>query len=413
MTQMNKGANLPVAASAVRASLNWNTAPGVPDVDASALLLQRDGRVRSDADFVFYNQPQHGSGSVRHVGKTVGAQAVDVIEVSLAQVPADVDRIVLAASADGGTFGQVPGLRLVLSELGSGVQIAHFAMTATTETAFVGGELYRRGDGWKFRAVGQGYATGLGGLAADYGISVEDAPAAPPPPPLPPVGFVPPPPPPGYVPAFPPPPPPGEGPPAPPGGPPGTLDGGRVSLVNAQRVSLVKAGAPPLTKLVMGLGWDPAPGRRSVDLDASAIAFDGSGKKLAIVWFMHLTDFRGALQHTGDNVTGAGEGDDEQIRVDLAALPPEVSSVVFTINSFKGQKFTEIARAFCRLVDDVTGTELVRFELSDTQPATGVLMAMLRRTGADTWQMRAIGEFHDGRTVKKLVDPAARHAVAP
>jgi stress response protein SCP2 len=163
----------------------------------------------------------------------------------------------------------------------------------------------------------------------------------------------------------------------------------------------------------MGLGWDPAPGRRSVDLDASAIAFDGSGKKLAIVWFMHLTDFRGALQHTGDNVTGAGEGDDEQIRVDLAALPPEVSSVVFTINSFKGQKFTEIARAFCRLVDDVTGTELVRFELSDTQPATGVLMAMLRRTGADTWQMRAIGEFHDGRTVKKLVDPAARHAVAP
>lgn len=192
-----------------------------------------------------------------------------------------------------------------------------------------------------------------------------------------------------------------------------TLDAGRVSLVKQQRVSLVKTGAPPLTKVTMGLGWDPAPGRRKVDLDASAIAFDAQGTKLAIVWFSHLKDFRGALQHTGDNLTGAGEGDDEQIRVDLAALPAEVSSIVFTINSFRGQKFTEIQRAFCRLIDQETDAELVRFDLSDAQPATGVLMAMLRRNSPTTWEMRAIGEYHDGRTVKKLVDPAARHAVAP
>jgi stress response protein SCP2 len=426
MTQMSKGSNLPVTQRAVRATLQWSAGPGVPDVDASALLLQENGKVASDADFVFYNQPQHASGSVRHAGKSLGAQAADAIDIELDRVPASVDRIVLAASADGGTFGQVPALQLVLADA-SGAEIASFAMSAANETAFVGGELYRRGGSWKFRAVGQGFDAGLAGLATEFGITVDDAPPAatpPPPPPLPPPppppapGFVPPPPPPGYVPPPPPPPPPGYAPPgyAPPAASAagtGNLDAGRVSLVKAQRVSLVKTGAPPLAKVIMGLGWDPAKGRRNIDLDASCIAFDQQGSKLEIVWFMHLRDFGGALQHTGDNLTGQGEGDDEQIRVDLLAMPQQVHSLVFTINSFSGQKFTEVARAFCRLVDEATGQELVRFDLSESQPKTGVLMAMLRRTGPATWEMRAIGEYHDGRTVKKLVDPAAGHAAAP
>ena len=426
MTQMSKGSNLPVGQSAVRATLQWSAGPGVPDVDASALLLQDNGKVASDADFVFYNQPQHASGSVRHAGKSLGPQAADAIDIDLDRAPAWVERIVLAASADGGTFGQVPALQLVLADA-SGAEIASFAMSAANEAAFVGGELYRRGGSWKFRAVGQGFDAGLAGLATEFGITVDDAPPAatpPPPPPLPPPppppapGFVPPPPPPGYVPPPPPPPPPGYAPPgyAPPAASAagtGNLDAGRVSLVKAQRVSLVKTGAPPLAKVIMGLGWDPAKGRRNIDLDASCIAFDQQGSKLEIVWFTHLSDFGGALQHTGDNLTGQGEGDDEQIRVDLLALPQHVHSLVFTINSFSGQKFTEVARAFCRLVDEATGQELVRFDLSESQPNTGVLMAMLRRTGPATWEMRAIGEYHDGRTVKKLVDPAARHAAAP
>jgi stress response protein SCP2 len=433
MTQMSKGSNLPVGQSAVRATLQWSAGPGVPDVDASALLLQDNGKVASDADFVFYNQPQHASGSVRHAGKSLGARAADAIDIDLGRVPASVERIVLAASADGGTFGQVPDLQLVLADT-SGGEIASFAMSAANETAFVGGELYRRGGGWKFRAVGQGFDAGLAGLATEFGITVDDAPAATPPPPPP--GFIPPPPPPGYVPPPPPPPPPGYVPPPPPPPPAGyvpppppgyapqppsaapaagigNLDAGRVSLVKAQRVSLVKTGAPPLAKVIMGLGWDPAKGRRNIDLDASCIAFDQQGRKLEIVWFMHLSDFGGSLLHTGDNLTGQGEGDDEQIRVDLLAMPQQVHSLVFTINSFSGQKFTEVARAFCRLVDEASGQELVRFDLSESQPNTAVLMAMLRRTGPATWEMRAIGEYHDGRTVKKLVDPAAGHAAAP
>ncbi len=206
MTQLAKGANVAVESSAVRATLRWTGGPGVPDVDASALLLDAGGRVGSDDDFVFYNQPQHGSGAVRHLGKSGSS---DALEVQLSAVPAGVDRIVLAASADGGTFGQVPDFRVAIADAATGAELAGFAMSATDETAFLCGELYRRGGGWKFRAVGQGWTSGLAGLAADFGISVaDDAPAAPPSPPL----AVPPPPPP----AIPPPPPPAMPPPPPP-----------------------------------------------------------------------------------------------------------------------------------------------------------------------------------------------------
>ncbi|MFE1713220.1 TerD family protein, partial [Streptomyces sp. NPDC058728] len=165
---MDKGANLPITSTGVRAVLGWAAGPGVPDVDASALLLTGGGRVRSDADFVFYNQPRHASGAVRHLGKRPGA---DTVAVDLAAVEPDVERVLLCASADGGSFGQVPGLHLVLLDAPSGVELARFDMRAGPETAFVSGELYRRSGAWRFRAVGQGYASGLAGLAKDFGIT--------------------------------------------------------------------------------------------------------------------------------------------------------------------------------------------------------------------------------------------------
>ncbi|MGK5533365.1 TerD family protein, partial [Streptomyces sp. URMC 129] len=192
---MLKGANVPVPARSVRVEIGWITSAGTPDVDASALLLT-GGRVRSDADFVFYNQPRHASGAVRYEGKQPQGTAVtDRLTVDLTAVEADVETVVLAASADGGTFGQVPGLHVRLTDADSGAEIARFnSEDATTETAFVLGELYRRQGAWKFRAVGQGYDSGLAGLATDFGISVDEepppapAPAAvtPPAPPAPP-----------------------------------------------------------------------------------------------------------------------------------------------------------------------------------------------------------------------------------
>lgn len=213
---MMKGANVAVPMSAVRIELGWQSGPGVPDADASALLLV-GGKVRSDNDFVFYNQPMHPSGAVRHEGKQQGPTVLDALSVQLTTVEPQVETIVIAASSDGGTFGQFRGLYVRVLDAASGAEVARFDPTgATSETAFVLGELYRRQGAWKFRAVGQGYASGLAGLATDFGISV-DEPAAPapqqqftppPPPPPPPTQqfappnqqqFAPPPPPPQYA----------------------------------------------------------------------------------------------------------------------------------------------------------------------------------------------------------------------
>ncbi len=175
MVSMTKGANTPVTASSVRAVLTWTSTAGTPDVDVSALLLTQQGRVRDDGDFVFYNQPRHASAAVLHEGKSGGATAMtDVIRVELALVEPAIDSVVISASVQGGTVADVPALALILID-GSAAELVRFEITdATTETAFLLGELYRRGGGWKFRAVGQGYASGLAGIAGDFGISVED-----------------------------------------------------------------------------------------------------------------------------------------------------------------------------------------------------------------------------------------------
>lgn len=178
---MSKGSNVAVPAPAVRVELGWASGAGVPDADASALLLAPSGKVRSDDDFVFYNQAVHTSGAVRHEGKkTDGGRVTDALVVDLARVEPAVETVVLAASTDSGTFGQIPGLFIRVVDAANGAEIARYdSEDATVETAFVLGELYRRQGAWKFRAVGQGYGSGLQGLATDYGISVDEPEQAP------------------------------------------------------------------------------------------------------------------------------------------------------------------------------------------------------------------------------------------
>ncbi|MEU4166256.1 TerD family protein [Streptomyces sp. NPDC026665] len=180
---MLKGSNVPLDATAVRAVLRWTPGQGVPDVDASALLLGPDGRVRSDEDFVFYNQPRHPSGKVWRLGKKRGAEGLtDTIQTDLTGVEPGVGRILLVASADDVTFDRVRDLRIVLYDaaVADGEPVAYFDIKPETgaETALICGELYRRGDGWKFRALGEGYSNGLVGLATDFGISVDESEAA-------------------------------------------------------------------------------------------------------------------------------------------------------------------------------------------------------------------------------------------
>ncbi|WAX80306.1 TerD family protein [Streptomyces sp. KMM 9044] len=180
---MLKGSNVPLRTTTVRAVLRWSPGQGVPDVDASALLLGLDGRVRSDGDFVFYNQPRHPSGKVWRLGKKRVAEVLtDTIQTDLGGVEEGVGRILLVASADGVTFDTVDTLRILLydAQAPDAEALAYFDVTPETgqETALICGELYRRGDGWKFRALGEGYANGLKGLATDFGISVDESEAA-------------------------------------------------------------------------------------------------------------------------------------------------------------------------------------------------------------------------------------------
>ncbi|MGV9289191.1 TerD family protein [Streptomyces sp. NPDC003719] len=186
---MSKGSNTPVPATALRVELGWRSGPGVPDADASALLLVA-GKVRSDADFVFYNQPAHSSGAVRHEGKRdAGGRVTDSLLVDLARVEPAIETVIVAASSDGGSFGRVPDLYIEVRDAANTVVARFDNPGATVETAFVLGEFYRRQGAWKFRAVGQGYDSGLEGLATDYGITVDEPQQAPaastPPPPVP------------------------------------------------------------------------------------------------------------------------------------------------------------------------------------------------------------------------------------
>lgn len=179
---MSKGSNTPVPTTALRVELGWRSGPGVPDADASALLLV-GGKVRSDADFVFYNQPAHSSGAVRHEGKReAGGRVTDSLLVDLTRVEPAIETVILAASSDGGSFGRIPELYIEVRDAARNTVAARFDNPgATVETAFVLGEFYRRQGAWKFRAVGQGYDSGLEGLATDYGISVDEPQQAPPP----------------------------------------------------------------------------------------------------------------------------------------------------------------------------------------------------------------------------------------
>ncbi|WP_030040138.1 TerD family protein, partial [Streptomyces resistomycificus] len=177
---MLKGSNVPLEATTVRAVLRWAPGQGAPVVDASALLLGPGGRVRSDEDFVFYNQPRHPSGKVWLLGKKRVAEGpTDTIQTELAGVEPDVSRILLVASADDVTFDRVQGLSILLYDatIADGEPLATFDIKPETgeETALICGELYRRGEGWKFRALGEGYSNGLQGLATDFGIAVDDS----------------------------------------------------------------------------------------------------------------------------------------------------------------------------------------------------------------------------------------------
>jgi tellurium resistance protein TerZ len=189
-----------------------------------------------------------------------------------------------------------------------------------------------------------------------------------------------------------------------------------INLTKGQTVSLVKSGGGGgLTRVRMGLGWDAVKKRglfgsrrQSIDLDASALLFDASRQLVDQVWFQQLTSRDGAIQHTGDNRTGQGEGDDESIRVYLDGVAPAVQTIVFTVNSFTGQDFSQIENAFCRLIDETSESEVARYDLTGSGQHTAQIMSKVSRDGGG-WTMTAIGAVASGRTFHDLLPAIADH----
>ncbi|GAA1252812.1 hypothetical protein GCM10009665_49400 [Kitasatospora nipponensis] len=170
---------------AVRIGLGWQ-AGAAYDLDASALLCDDSGKVVSDQHFVFFNNRRSPDGSVRHRGEATGGGDQEQLEVDLADVPARVEKIVFVvaiydAAQLAQSFGRVRGAYIRVVDTAGGAELARFDLDgdAASETAMVFGELYRHGQDWKFRAVGQGYASGLAGIATDFGVNVGGPPPAP------------------------------------------------------------------------------------------------------------------------------------------------------------------------------------------------------------------------------------------
>lgn len=193
-----------------------------------------------------------------------------------------------------------------------------------------------------------------------------------------------------------------------------------INLSKGQKISLEKEAGNKLTKVTMGLGWDVAKKKggffgflgggseQSVDLDASCVMWDSHRNIVDTVWFRQLKSKDGSIQHTGDNRTGEGDGDDEQIVVHLNQLPSNVTNLFFVVNSFTGQNFSQIDNAYCRIVDAHNNNEIAKYNLSCQGSHNAMVMCKLYYQNNE-WQMHAIGENGSGSTFESLKPLMIKH----
>jgi tellurite resistance protein TerA len=353
---LRKGENAALPTAVVRLEFGRSQGEGVPRADACAVLLA-DGRAADGGRAVVHaGAPLHDSGAVRFDGSTLDdGFAVDTLAVDLGSVPAEVTSVLILARGDGGAFGDLPGM-WVRVRIGSGsTEIARYdCADATRETAYVLGECYRRSGGWRFRAVGQGYDTGLAGLAAAHGLGPDEMPA------LPAVPA-------GPVRAW--------APPRP----------SRVTLTKqAPAVSLAEQGGTS-GALSVGLNWQAAHGRRggagTVDLDLCALFELSDGSKGVV---QALGGAFGALDRPpfvlldADDRTGGG-GENVTVNLDRAA---SFRRVLFFVTIYQGARSFAGLHATVRLRPD-RGAD-IDFALDEcTVPSTVCALALLVRDGPD------------------------------
>ncbi|MBR1592359.1 MAG: TerD family protein [Ruminococcus sp.] len=177
-----------------------------------------------------------------------------------------------------------------------------------------------------------------------------------------------------------------------------------VSLTKGQKVDLTK-GNPSLSKIIVGLGWDTNKydGGADFDLDASAFLCGENGRVPSdsdFIFYSNLKHSSGAVEHTGDNLTGEGEGDDEVIKVDLSRVPANISKIAFTVTIYEAderrQNFGQVSNAYIHIVDQVTGNEIIRYDLGeDFSIETAIVVGEIYRNNGE-WKFNAIGSGFQG-----------------
>lgn len=188
-----------------------------------------------------------------------------------------------------------------------------------------------------------------------------------------------------------------------------------ISLTKGSSLSLKKADGSALSNVRLGLGWDAAKrglfgGGGEIDLDASAVLLDANGNAADVVYFGQLKSKDKSVRHSGDNLTGDGDGDDEQIAVNLSEVPANIKSIVFVITSYTGQKFSAVQNVYARVVDTTSGeNEVVRYNLAESSNTTANVIAKVTRE-ASGWAFTAIGEYTNGRTAQDTLAVVSRNA---
>jgi tellurium resistance protein TerZ len=186
-----------------------------------------------------------------------------------------------------------------------------------------------------------------------------------------------------------------------------------LTLVKGQKISLSKEAGGQLQHIHVGAGWDPANESDEIDLDLSCLMISENSEVVDMVYSNllpggSLRSRDGSMQHSGDNLTGDGDGDDESVTVDLSKVAADIKSIYFTLGSFSGQPFSTIANAFCRVVNKDNGTEMARFEVSEGGSHKGLVIAKIYRHNGE-WKMAAIGEYNAyGKTAKDFIDIVKR-----
>lgn len=366
--------------------------------DACCFGTDADNKLSDDRYMVFYNQPRSPEGAL--VLSKSGQPTC--FTVNLTQLPPQIVRLVFTVSIDGNeTMNQIRSH--TVSVVQDGIVCAQLRRTGADfrgERAVVDIEIYRKGD-WRLCATVSGFHGGLGDLLRSFG-GEEAMPAAPVNPQpqsaaINPVREL----------NTPKPAPQNPAPQQPTA--PMLTGAAPVSLKKGEKVDLRKPGEPPLQKVVLGLGWDEAVQGASIDCDASAFLCIG-GKlqsRRDIVCYTNLRHHSGAVIHAGDNLTGAGDGDDEQITVDLQHLPQQYDRIVFVVNIFMAkivrQHFGMVRNCFIRICDS-RGKELCRYNLSNEREfdgKTAMIFGELTRNGA-VWSFHAIGQGTDDGSITSL-----------